>query len=821
MSHSPSMGNLRHASSVETVSRKPIPASPFERPRTDPGIFAPAGRRSTGLVSLVATDRPGADPPSWGTRGSIERTIRMTRPRAEGFLRLLAAGLLLLGAFGPSRAQTAWTLPSPSGQVTMTVRLEDGTLRYSVSREGALVLQESELGIERADAQFATGLMLVSASEPILVDEEYVAPHGKASHLRNHAAEQTLELRNPDGDRILLVFRAYDDGAAFRYSFPDSSVLFHTVTDERTTYRFAGNGRAVLQSFWPESLHEIVPLEDPPGGAGGWALPALFDLGHSWVLLAESDVEKSYFAAHLDEGDEVREYRIKVPETGYGVREPTWKLPWEMPWRAIVVGPDPATVVRSNLVSHLADSSRVSDTAWIRPGRVSWHWWARQPVGSMQVLRSYVDFAQSMGWEYSLVDADWDDYHSDEEMQGLVDYAAARGVGIFLWYNCAGPQNDYTFSPRDRMWDTQIRRAEMAKLSDWGVTGIKVDFFDSEKQTMIQRYQGILEDAAEEELLVCFHGSTPPRGWYRTWPHMMTTEAVRGAEYYLIDHQFPEAAPLHNVRLAFTRNVVGPMDYTPVTFSDEVYQHLTTNAHELALSVVFESGLVHLADDPDSYRAQPEVVQDFLREVPASWDEIRFLEGDPSTHVVLARRKGEDWYLAGINGTTSSREVVLDLAGFDYAGVGAFYIGDGETPRTFAWDHVWGTDFALTLAPRGGFVLRIPGDVTGAPGPPIEETSTEDEERLRLSIDGILPNPFTTTARIACSLSGGAPARLVVYDVAGRRIRSLPAAARPGTTHRFLWDGTDDAGLPVAAGVYFVRLTAGGRSVTKRVQRVR
>ena len=728
-----------------------------------------------------------------------------------------------LGHFdnGGARADDPWTLASPSGAISMTVALVAGSLHYSVSRRGTLVVQDSHLGMQRFDASFGSGLTLVSASTPTTIDENYALPHGKTSQLRNHATERTLEFRNPSGKRIQLIFRAYDDGVAFRYRFPETSWALYTVTDELTTFYIAANGRAVLQPYWPESLHEIVRTENPPHDVGGWALPALFDLGHSWVMLAESDVDKSFYAAQIDVGAGDREYRVKVPENNYGTREPTWTLPWEMPWRVIIVGSDVGTVIESNLVSHLADPSRISDTSWIRPGRVSWHWWSGGWVGNMNTLRNYVDFAQSMGWEYSLVDADWDDWHADEAMEDLVDYAAGRGVGIFLWYNSAGPQNDYTFSPRDRMWDPDIRRAEMAKLASWGVKGIKVDFFESEKQVMIQDYLGILEDAAASELLVSFHGSTPPRGWSRTWPNMMTTEAVRGAEYYKFDSSFPEDAPLHNVQVAFTRNVVGPMDYTPVTFSDNIYPHITTDAHELALSVVFESGLVHLADNIASYQAQPQVVQDFLMEVPAAWDEIRFIEGDPSSHIVLARRKGADWYLGGLNGTGSPRDVSIDLTQFGYAGSRGTRISDGDTPRTFSSGPITGTQLDLTMSPYGGFVAQLPlapADITIMP---IGDSLTEGVGRSRLSLDVIQPNPFTASTQVTYTLTGRSLTLLTVYDPAGRRVRTLVNAAQPAGTHSVSWDGTDEAGSPVAAGVYFCHLSVGELTATRRVQRLR
>ena len=602
-----------------------------------------------------------------------------------------------------------WTVTSPSGAISMTVELAGGALQYSVTRSGSPVLQDSDLGIQRTDTSFDSGLTLVTASPPVPIDDVYNLPHGKTSQLHDQASERTLEFANTAGKRIQIIFRAYDDGVAFRYRFPETDNATFTVNDEYTTFNLASDGRALLQPRWPESLHDLTTISSPnPGDGGGYALPALFESGAHWVMLAESDADESFFAAQLRKVGGGLEYGVKLPDNNYGTREPSWTLPWEMPWRVVIVGSDVEGIIESNLVSHLADPSQITDTSWIQPGRVSWHWWTGAGVGDMNALESYVDFAAAMGWEYSLIDADWDDHHSDADMQALVNYAAAQGVGIFLWYNSAGPQNSAPFSPRDKMWDPAIRQAEFAKLASWGVAGVKVDFFESEKQIMIEHYLGILEDAAAEEIMVLFHGSTTPRGWYRTWPNMLTTEAVRGAEYYKFESTFPADAPLHNVEAAFSRNVVGPMDYTPVTFSDNTYPHITTNAHELALSVVYESGLVHLADSIASYQAQPQPVQDFLQQVPAAWDEIRFLEGDPASHIVLARREGVDWYIGGINGSGSAIPVTVDLAQFGYGGSGGTLIADGATDRTFVNSALTGTTLNVTMSARGGFVARLP-----------------------------------------------------------------------------------------------------------------
>jgi hypothetical protein len=237
------------------------------------------------------------------------------------------------------------------------------------------------------------------------------------------------------------------------------------------------------------------------------------------------------------------------------------------------------------------------------------------------------------------------------------------------------------------------------------VKGVKVDFFQSDKQDVIALYHGILKDAADKKILVNFHGCTLPRGWSRTYPHLMSMEAVRGEECYSFDPKFPEKAPSHNAVLPFTRNAVGPMDYTPVMFVDNVHPLRTTAGHEIALSVVFESGWLHFAGGPEEYRTLPEVPKDFLKKVPAAWDETRFVAGEPGRFVAIARRSGERWYLGAIDGEGKARELELGLG---FLGTGewmAMVIEDGAEKRSLASRSAEvrpGGSLEIALRPNGG-----------------------------------------------------------------------------------------------------------------------
>ena len=316
-----------------------------------------------------------------------------------------------------------------------------------------------------------------------------------------------------------------------------------------------------------------------------------------------------------------------------------------------------------------------------------------------------------MGWPYSLVDANWN-LISDDSMEQLVAHADENGVGLLFWYNSGGANNFVTEEPRNRMHERRARRAEFAKLQKLGVKGIKVDFFHSDKQFMIQRYLGILEDAADHEIMVDFHGCTIPRGWARTWPNLMSMEAVRGAETYTFAStpDYGKLAPWQNTLLPVTRNVIGSMDFTPVVYSSQMITRRTTNGHETALAVLFESGIQHIGEGVATLRTLPEDYLGFFRDLENVWDETRFVTGYPGRDVVLARRHGEKWYVAGINGEDEAKTLSLDLSFLGRKTIEGLLLYDSEEADGFASRRVrYGGDepVEMTLKPRGGFTLVL------------------------------------------------------------------------------------------------------------------
>jgi len=448
----------------------------------------------------------------------------------------------------------------------------------------------------------------------------------------------------------------------------------------------------------------------------GWAFPVLFCTADRsrWGLVTEAGLDESYCGCRLSQNAPQGVYRIRFPDEGEGdstgAVEPSWTLPWATPWRVIMLGDSPADIVESTLVTDVSPPSVVKDTSWIRPGRASWSWlFDHDSPQDCTKLKTWVDLAAQMGWEYSLVDANWDRMKNGT-IHDLIAYANGKGVGLLLWYNSGGPHNHVSEKPRGLMTHREIRREEFATLKKWGIKGVKVDFWQSDKQNIIQLYQEVLKDAADFQIMVNFHGCTLPRGWSRTYPHLMSMEAVRGEECYSFDRNFTIEAPVQNVITPFTRNAVGPMDYTPTMFKDNVYPHLTSYSHELALPVIIESGWLHFAGGPKEYLDLPQAPKSFLKTVPVVWDETRLLMGEPGQFLVIARRHGDQWYIGGINGEKAGRDVDVPLPFLGQTRCTVTIIRDGDTPRTFATETEAVTSdghLETRLLPHGGFVAVL------------------------------------------------------------------------------------------------------------------
>lgn len=623
---------------------------------------------------------------------------------------------------GTAVTSGAWSVSSPGNKIKVTVMLEDGKLFYTavLKPSDAQVVGKSPLGLELRESDLSDSL-IVHRIDSTDVNVNYTLQTGKK--LVNAAEGNALAIHFSNArDTAMLQFQVFDDGFAFRYAVEAGSGDYK-VTREESGFNLPQESVGWLQEY--DSVTQYTPAYERyfqdkiaagivSGTGNGWCFPALFRSTEAWILLSESGLHENYFGSHLMNEENSSLYVIQQPDPreaeGMGDIYATGMFPLRTPWRVVIASDKLSEVFQSNLVTHVASDPELGvDYSWVKPGRAAWSWWSEQgSPRDFEALKKFVDFTAEFGWEYFLVDANWNEMKGGN-IEDLVKYAATKNVGIWLWYNSGGKHNTVTEQPRDIMADPQRRIAEFQKIAGWGVKGVKVDFFQSDKQWMIGHYLDILRDAGQNHVMVNFHGCTIPRGWNKTYPHLLSMESVRGAESYIFASEFPQHAPLHNVHLAFTRNVIGPMDYTPVAFSNNRFHHLTTNAHELALAVVFETGIIHYADHYKTYRSLQPEVRTFMSALPVTWTQTRLLSGDPSSHVVVEREADNAWYIAGINGQNEEIELDLDLSFLGPGDHEALVITDEATSKDLAVGNkkIAGQKESIRLLPSGGFVMKI------------------------------------------------------------------------------------------------------------------
>ncbi|MFD4637228.1 glycoside hydrolase family 97 catalytic domain-containing protein [Lentzea sp. NPDC058436] len=550
--------------------------------------------------------------------------------------RLLVFVLALLLPAAPAVAAPAgWTVRGP-GQVTAELALTSGNLTLAVHRQGRAVLHPAAVGLTTSTADLTEDLELTGRADRV-VNERYTMTTGKRLQRSARMTEAKFSLRNASGGFDLVV-RVSADGVAYRYVLPQPA----TVTGEASSFSVPADSKAWLLPY--NAWYEANRVRTTAGEAtGDFGYPSLFQTGQDFALLTESDVDGRYAGSRLrksGDGFQVVLADAQVPSTG------------TTPWRTAIVG-DLATVSTSTLVDDLASPAKFTDTSWIKPGKVAWSWLSEHSSPSdFARQKQYVDFAARNGWQYSLVDEGW----SAAWVPELIRYARAQGVEILLWMHWTD-------------LDTQQERdTVLPRVKQWGAKGVKLDFMESDSQDRYRWYDAVLQKTADLKLMVNFHGSTIPHGLARTWPHVLTMEAVRGAENY------PPAA--NNPVQFFTRNVAGSMDYTPVSL--EVGTKEASIAHEVALPVVYESGWTHFADKPEAYERHPQALR-YLDQLPTVWDETRLLDGDPDSHAVVARRNGDRWFVGGI--ATQERTLQAPLS---FLGGGQWLVETVRDPATRA-----------------------------------------------------------------------------------------------------------------------------------------
>lgn len=615
---------------------------------------------------------------------------------------------------------------SPDGRIVVDLVMQGQRPRYLIRVHDTVVVDTSRLGLTLGARDLSRDLKLISTSAEETVTDAFNMPQGKRTAVTYTAHTRTFSFQHASGDRLDVIFQVSDEGVAFRYRLPDKGETIETITAEHTSFRFPRQATAFLQPMsdaktgWSRvnpCYEEYYQKEIPVGTASplqaGWVYPALFHTGPHWVLITEAALDRDYCATRLKAESPNGEYFIGFPEAvenfpGGGVN-PQAQRPWYTPWRVLAVG-SLKTIIESDLGIALAKPAVVQDTTFIRPGQSSWSWAILKDDSIVyDVQKRFVDYAADMHWEYCLVDVNWDRNIGDTRIRELAQYAAAKNVGLILWYNSSGDWNDTPYTPKSKLLTHEDRVKEFAKLQDMGIKGIKVDFFGGDGQSMIQYYLDILEDAAPYKLLVNFHGATLPRGWQRTYPHLMSAEAVKGFEYATFEQVNADEEPVHGTILPFTRNAFDPMDFTPLSLDTVPRIHRrTSSGYELALSVVFLSGIQHFVETPAGMRHAPEAVKQFLRELPAQWHDTRFISGYPGRDLVVARRHGQRWYIAGINGENKAKSLAVDLSFLQNKH--GHLISDTGGPERVALgrqDITATANTTVSLGAYGGFVMVL------------------------------------------------------------------------------------------------------------------
>jgi len=600
---------------------------------------------------------------------------------------------------------------SPNGKITLTYSNENQShsfhLTYTDAQGKHDVLNLPAIGLLTADGG-GKNLELKSISDAQAIHDEYIMLTGKREQCSNDANEYTYSFKDSLDRELRMVFRLYNDGVAFRYEIPELAET--TIQEELTVYRIPEGKNRWIQTYDP-GYEKFFPISTTgEDKKRQWGYPALIEASENvFALISEAGIEKMHSGSYLKNENEVTDYKVTLdknekPVSGH----------WFSPWRIVIIG-SLADVVESTLITDVSPENRIGDTSWIQPGSVSWIYWAyNHGSNDYQIVKKYVDLAVELSLPYILIDAEWDEMSNGGTIEDAIRYAKERNVKPLIWYNSstAWIKEWGAPGPHQRLNKHEDREKEFAWLEQMGVAGVKIDFFAGDLQETMEYYIDLMECAVKHKLLVNFHGATIPRGWQRTYPNLMTIEAVYGAEWYNNAPILTPRAAAHNATLPFTRNVIGPMDYTPCTFSDSQHPHITSHGHELALTVLFESALQHLADRPESYLAQPEEVKNFLSNLPTTWDDTRLISGYPAEYVVMARQKDNQWYVGGLNGTDANKTINLDwsfLEDGNYRMTLFQDSGNSEEPWKIGQKEGKPTDFMkeMELLTRGGFVAVL------------------------------------------------------------------------------------------------------------------
>ena len=636
--------------------------------------------------------------------------------------------LLLLNACSVAAQDVTVSGPDQRLQVAFDCQT-DGGLAYSVVYDGKTMLANSPLGLETNMGSFVKGLKL-ERHEIHSIDTVYEQSRIKASRIHYQANELTCHLTNAEGRQMAVTFRVSNNDVALRYSLPrqhgtgsvrimSEATCFHFP--EQTTTFLCPQSDAMIgwkrtKPSYEEEYKVDAPMSDRSQYGHGYTFPCLFRVGDDgWVLVSETGVDSRYCASHLSDAENGL-YRIAFPmpeeNNGNGTVEPAFALPGNTPWRTMTVGESLKPIVETT-VSWDVVEPRYTTKQDYRMGRSTWSWILWQDDSSnFDDQVKYVDLAAALGYEYVLVDSWWDNNMGYQKMEKLVEYARSKGIGIFLWYSSSGYWNDIEQSPINKMDNAIIRKQEMSWMQKLGVKGIKVDFFGGDKQETMRLYEDILSDADDHGLMVIFHGCTLPRGWERMYPNYVGSEAVLASENLIFNQHFCDNEAFNACLHPFIRNTVGCMEFGGTFLNKRLNRgndggttRRTTDVFQLATAVLFQNPIQNFALAPNNLTDAPQLCIDFMKQVPTTWDEVRFIDGYPGKYVVLARRHGDTWYVAGINATQEPLKLKVDLPMLSGKTVSCYKDDKKQQPMCESLKVKADKKVQLYILPQGGVVL--------------------------------------------------------------------------------------------------------------------
>ena len=625
---------------------------------------------------------------------SVEKNLKN-----RNMMKFFIVMAMLLGSSVASAENKQIT--SPDGKLVVTVADMDGRPSYSVSYDNVLFLKPSPLGMIANIGDFSSGMSLEKNVSTNKIDETYELASIKKSKVHYVANEAVFSFTQQGKTIYDVIFRISNNDVAFKYKmYPQGEALSCVIRKEATGFAFPDGTTTFL---CPQSKpmggfartspsYETSYTADDVAGKNGWGegytFPCLFRNGdNGWVLVSETGVNGGYCASRLL-GHKGGVYTIGFPQegeaNGNGTVSPGIALPGETPWRTITVGKTLAPIVETTVPFDVVKPLYQAKGEYTY-GRGSWSWIIGMDGSTnyKEQLR-YIDFSAAMGYQSVLVDALWDKQIGRDKIEELAKYGKDKGVALYLWYNSNGYWNDAPQTPRGIMDNAIARRKEMKWMQSIGIRGIKVDFFGGDKQMTMQLYEDILSDANEYGLLVIFHGCTLPRGWERMYPNFASSEAVLASENLHFSQGSCDHEAFNATLHPFIRNTVGSMDfggsalnkYYNADNAPRGSRRVTSDVYALATAVLFQSPVQHFALAPNNLTDAPSWAIDFMKEVPTTWDEVRFIDGYPGKYVILARRHGDKWYIAGVNAQKETLKLKVNLPMFS----------NGEKVRLFSDD---------------------------------------------------------------------------------------------------------------------------------------